>query len=55
MWKICKVGISTDLDSVLTPAPTAQPVRIYDLQGRLVKKPVLGGVYIVNGRKKLVK
>ena len=55
MWKICKVGISTDLDSVLTPAPTAQPVRIYDLQGRLVKKPVIGGVYIVNGRKKLVK
>lgn len=55
MWQICKVGMSTDLDSVLTPAPAAQPTRIYDLQGRLVKKPVLGGVYIVNGRKKLVK
>lgn len=55
MWKIRRVGMSTDLNSVLAPVPAVQPTRIYDLQGCLVKKPLRGGIYIVNGRKKFVK
>ena len=47
--------MSTDLNSVLAPVPAVQPTRIYDLQGCLVKKPLRGGIYIVNGRKKFVK
>ncbi|EJW91538.1 hypothetical protein EVA_20352 [gut metagenome] len=55
MWKIRKVGMSTDLNSALAPVPAVQPTRIYDLQGRRVKQPLHGGIYIVNGRKKYVK
>ncbi len=45
-------GIATGIDEVKT---ASVPDVIYDLQGRRVLKPQAGGVYIVNGKKMIVR
>ena len=45
---------SAGIEDVLRPTPDEQPAIYYDLQGRRVKNPSRG-VYIVNGKKVLVK
>lgn len=54
LWYIAVVG-STDAIEAVETAPNAAPAAIYDLSGRRVNNPVKGGVYIIGGKKILVK
>lgn len=46
-------GVTTDIEGVPTVAPSQQV--IYDLSGRRVKAVTKGGIYIVNGKKMIIK
>ncbi len=52
-WYIEPTDIQTAIESIST-TPSTQPDEVYDLQGRKVTKPA-HGVFIVNGKKKLVR
>lgn len=46
-------GVTTDIEGVPTVAPSQQV--IYDLSGRRVNAVTKGGIYIVNGKKMIIK
>ena len=46
-------GVATDIEGALTVAPSQQV--IYDLSGRRVNAVTKGGIYIVNGKKMIIK
>lgn len=58
-WEIRNIKVDTDeltaLTEALTLQPAAQPAAVYDLQGRRVASPAKGGIYIIAGKKVMVK
>ena len=48
------IGMEAGIDTMST-ANSQQPTAIYDLRGRRVEKAEKGGIYIINGRKAIVK